>query len=386
MKIFHTADWHIGKIVNAVSMIEDQRYILTKLIEYIDYEMPEVLIIAGDVYDRSIPPVEAVKLLEWFLEECILNRNLKVIMSSGNHDSGERLSFGNAFLKDKGLYIVGDKTGLYERIDIKSIAGDNISFYVMPYLSPFEARHITQSLDIKNADELIKLVASKIKDEMTNDNKNVFVGHGLVMGLEEPEKSDSERPLTLGGLDYISYKNLVDFDYVALGHLHNSQRAGEDHIRYSGSLLKYSFSESQHQKGILCADLMKNEYRFLELEPIRDMRIIKGPIEKLISEEIAIECSREDYIHAILTDRGEIADPISILRSVYPNVLSIERQRYIETEGVDYIPQNRNEKNPIELFSSFFEYIEGSEMDENEKKLIEHIADDALRGDSYEAN
>lgn len=385
MKIIHSADWHLGKLINNVFMTEDQAYILDRLKDRLIETNAEVLIVAGDVYDRSIPPVEAVSLLNAFISDIIETLSIKVIMCSGNHDSSERLSFGSNLLRKKGLYIVGKSEQGYETITLKGKMGETVAFHVIPYMTAFEARQRFDQTDIKSSDDLMAHITDAIKKDMDKTVQNVVVGHGFIVGTEMPEESDSERPLNIGGTDAISFRHLVDFDYVALGHLHNPQKAGREYIRYSGSLLKYSFSENQAQKGIVEVDLKapgEKSVNFISLNPLRDMRVIKGPLEGLTSSEVALEHNNEDYIHAILTDRGALMDPMNTLRSVYPNILSMEIQASEINENVNENLEIRREKDPVNLFDMFHQVIEGTELEDHERTFIEEIVEYAIKGEA----
>ncbi len=384
MKIMHSADWHLGKLINNVFMTEDQAYILEQLKQTLIREKIEVLLIAGDVYDRSIPPVEAVSLLNHFLSEIIETLNIKVIMSSGNHDSSERLSFGAMLLRKKGLYIVGKTELGYETMPLVDKHGTAIDFHVIPFMTAFEARKRFDNPELKTNDDAMAFVLKQVKEKVNRKHLNVVVAHGFIMGTEAPEETDSERPLNIGGTDAISFSHFVDFDYVALGHLHNPQKSGREQIRYSGSLLKYSFSENQVEKGVVKIDLNLDQVpqiEFIPLKPLRDMRVIKGPLDQLISDEIVSEFNHEDYIHAILTDRGELMDPMNTLRSVYPNILSMEKRTENSPKALLEAVDLRREKNPAHLFDLFYTAIEGETLDEVEKTFIKSIVEDAMKGD-----
>ena len=252
MKIIHTSDWHIGKIVNEFSMIEDQKYILNKLIELIEEEQPKVLIIAGDIYDRSIAPVEAVELLNETLSTLIMEKNIKIVAISGNHDSGERLSFGSKILEKQGLYICGRDNELYRHVLIED-DNRNINFYLVPYKDPALVKKLLDNKAIKNHNDAMSETIKNIKENLNKEEINILVSHGYVTmkrndaiesneqkyEIADLEVSESERPLSIGGTDLIDGNLFEDFDYVALGHLHGRQRIGREEMRYSCSLIKY---------------------------------------------------------------------------------------------------------------------------------------------------
>lgn len=390
MKIIHTSDWHIGKIVNEYSMIDDQKYILNKLIELIDEENIDVLMIAGDVYDRSIPPVEAVELLNETLSKLIIDRNVSVLVISGNHDSGERLSFGSKILEKQGLYIAGSDDKLYKKVVLRD-NNQNVNFYLVPYKDPALTKKLLNNKEIRSHNDAMIAVIDKIKEELNENEINILIGHGYVtMKREEAiegndhkyevaelETSESERPLSIGGTDLIDGNIFKDFDYVALGHLHGRQRIGRETMRYSGSLLKYSFSEVKQKKSVAVLDLIDKDINveLKELKPLRDLRIIKGNIEDLICEGRDIEEGKEDYIQAILTDDGELMNPMEKLKSVYPNTMLISRERKKNVSKENTLSKGEfRKKSKIDLFKNFYEiYGSGDYNDKKEAVLIDTI-------------
>lgn len=390
MKIIHTSDWHIGKIVNEYSMIDDQKYILNKLIELIDEENIDVLMIAGDVYDRSIPPVEAVELLNETLSKLIIDRNVSVMIISGNHDSGERLSFGSKILEKQGLYIAGSDDKLYKKVVLRD-NNQNVNFYLVPYKDPALTKKLLNNKEIRSHNDAMIAVIDKIKEELNENEINILIGHGYVtMKREEAiegndhkyevaelETSESERPLSIGGTDLIDGNIFKDFDYVALGHLHGRQRIGRETMRYSGSLLKYSFSEVKQKKSVAVLDLIDKDINIelKELKPLRDLRIIKGNIEDLICEGRNIEEGKEDYIQAILTDDGELMNPMEKLKSVYPNTMLISRERKKNVSKENTLSKGEfRKKSKIDLFKNFYEaYGSGEYNYKKEAVLIDTI-------------
>lgn len=390
MKIIHTSDWHIGKIVNEYSMIDDQKYILNKLIELIDEENIDVLMIAGDVYDRSIPPVEAVELLNETLSKLIIDRNVSVMIISGNHDSGERLSFGSKILEKQGLYIAGSDDKLYKKVVLRD-NNQNVNFYLVPYKDPALTKKLLNNKEIRSHNDAMIAVIDKIKEELNENEINILIGHGYVtMKREEAiegndhkyevaelQTSESERPLSIGGTDLIDGNIFKDFDYVALGHLHGRQRIGRETMRYSGSLLKYSFSEVKQKKSVAVLDLIDKDINIelKELKPLRDLRIIKGNIEDLICEGRDIEEGKEDYIQAILTDDGELMNPMEKLKSVYPNTMLISRERKKNVSKENTLSKGEfRKKSKIDLFKNFYEaYGSGEYNYKKEAVLIDTI-------------
>jgi len=394
MKIIHTGDWHIGKIVNEFSMIEDQRFVLEELIEIIKEEKPDAIVIAGDLYDRSIPPVEAVELLNDVFNRILLELKVPILAIAGNHDSSERLSFASEILSKNNLYIAG----LFDK-NIKTITiereEEKLNFFLLPYADPKEVKHIYQDEEIQTHDDAMRKVIEVINENLNKDENNILIAHGYVTFMSEEalntEKneenkraglqiSSSERPLSIGGTDLINGSHFDSFNYTALGHLHGPQKVGSDKIRYSGSILKYSFSEVNHKKGIAVVEINKTgevSVRHKELKPRRDMRIIKGPINELIKPEVYIRDNVEDYIYAILTDEEELIDPITKLRAVYPNIMGLHREEGREKEeSKTSAAIGFQNKSKVKLFEEFYESITGRKLTENKLSLITEIVED----------
>lgn len=397
MKIIHTGDWHIGKIVNEFSMIEDQRYILKELVKFIKEEKPDALIIAGDVYDRSIPPVEAVELLNDVFEEILIDNGVKILAIAGNHDSGERLSFGSSILEKHGLYIVGNREDEVKKVIIEK-DNEKFNFYLIPYIEPGVLRKKYENKNIKNHNDAMKFIVDSIEKHMNKAEVNIAVAHGYItLNREEALKvqdndkykaaeieiSESERPLSIGGTDLIDGNIFNDFDYVALGHLHGRQKVGRESIRYSGSLLKYSFSEVNHKKGVTVVEIDdKNNIRIRqkELIPLRDMRTIRGPIDDLIEAARQCEEGREDYIQAILTDKGELIDPIGKLRAVYPNVMLLRKEEGNSVlDSLTAASEGYKSKSEIDLFKEYYERLGNGEFSKEKEDVIIDIIKEAMK-------
>lgn len=397
MKIIHTGDWHIGKIVNEFSMIDDQRYILNELIKLINLEKPDVLIIAGDIYDRSIPPVEAVDLLNEVFSKILIDNKVKIIAISGNHDSGERVSFGSKILEKEGLYIQGIIEDEIKSIRIDDEEG-NVNFYMIPYVDPAILRRKFNNPEIRNHNDAMKAVINRIKPSLNENERNIVVTHGYVTykrkdaidkdgeslyELADLEVSDSERPLSIGGTDLIDSDNFDCFDYVALGHLHGRQKVGREEIRYSGSLMKYSFSEINHKKGVVIIEIDGNKkinIRQEELRPKRNMRIIRGPLDELIKAGLEDCSNREDYIQAILTDEGEIIDPIGKLRSAYPNIMILKREEKKDIgTSLTAASKGYKSKTELELFEEYYDRLGSGEFTEEKKEVIRNVVNEVFR-------
>lgn len=389
MKIIHTGDWHIGKIVNEFSMIEDQRFILQQLIKVIEDEKPQALVIAGDLYDRSIPPVEAVELLDEVFSKILLQLKTPILAIAGNHDSAERLSFGSKLFTDSGLHIAGVLDKEVKKVLLND-GQEDFCFYLVPYKDPREVRALLQDEEIKCHDSAMKKIIDLIKGTMTEGEKSVLVAHGYVSFISEAaadseqenipielETSDSERPLSIGGTDLINARHFECFNYTALGHLHGPQRVGSDRMRYSGSLLKYSFSEKDHKKGVSIVEIdSKGEVAVTnkELIPRRDMRVIRGPLKELIAPEVYSQNNVEDYIYAILTDEEDLMDPISKLRAVYPNIMGLHRESgQVREDSKTAASSDYKTKSKLLLFEEFYESIAGKQLTEEKLSIVKEI-------------
>ncbi|SCJ97535.1 Nuclease sbcCD subunit D [uncultured Clostridium sp.] len=391
MKIIHTGDWHIGKIVNEFSMIEDQKFYLDRLIELLEEEKPDVFIIAGDIYDRSVPPAEAVELLDNVLSKIILELNIPVLAISGNHDSPERLSFGSKLLKDKGLYIEGMFNKEIKKVTIEDEFG-NVNFYLLPYVDPAKVRLVYKIDHIRTYDDAMKFLIGELEKDINRDERNVLITHGYVtFNIEDNENkgdlelSDSERPLSIGGTDLIDGKNFDLFNYVALGHLHGPQKVGGNRIRYSGSLLKYSISECRQKKSIPVIELNIDgdvEVELREIPVLRDMRVIEGPLDTLIDRDTHSGDNLNDYVFVNLTDEGEVIDAISKLRAVFPNVMGLKMLNATvrDSDSRTSASGNFREKPMTELFSDFYLSIKGKSMDDERVEVFNKILEESKRG------
>ncbi len=391
MKIIHTGDWHIGKVVNEFSMIEDQKFYFEQFIEMIKRECPDAIVIAGDIYDRSVPPAEAVELLDQIFNKIVLELKIPILAIAGNHDSAERLSFGSRMLSDRGLYIAGLLEEKVKKVTLTDQDG-MVNFYLLPYADPAKVRMVLKNEDIKNHDDAMKAIIEQIKQDFNEDERNVLIGHGYVTYSYEDkehrgnlEVCDSERPLSIGGTDLINAKDLDIFNYVALGHLHGAQKVGSDKIRYSGSILKYSISEYRQNKSVTKVELDKGgnvEVELLQVPALRDLRVIRGPIAELTNKEVHEGTNLNDYVFVELTDEGEILDAISKLRAVFPNVMGLKMVNSINNRGISKTAADENfrEKSMEELFEEFYQNIKGKEMDEGRIKEVQNILENIERG------
>lgn len=383
MKIIHTGDWHIGKIVNEFSMLEDQKYILEQLMSVIEKEKPDALVVSGDIFDRSIPPVEAVELVDEVFNRVVLELKTPVLAVSGNHDSAERLSFASRILTKNGLHITGIYDGTVRCISLSDNTGP-VNFYLLPYTDPRMVRHLHQDNSISTHDDAMKKILENISLSLDSEQRNIMITHGYITYLgEQAETCDSERPLSVGGADVVSSTYFNIFNYTALGHLHSPQRVGADNIRYSGSLMKYSLSEVSQKKGLYIVDVDSTgstAANFVELTPKRDMRIIKGPLSELINPANYMDANQEDYVYAILTDKGELMDPISKLRAVYPNIMGLSKENVnARKNSKTAASEGYKVKSKLTLFNEFYCAMEGEAPGEEAAAVMERIIGEVER-------
>ena len=377
MKILHLSDLHIGKIVLEQSMLDDQKYMLNQIIEKIKEEKIELVLISGDIYDRGVPPSDAVTVLNNFLKTLIKDLHLKVCVIAGNHDSKERLNFGSEIFKSDGLYISSIYNGNIDKVELEDEYG-KLNIYMLPYIKPVEVRkYFEEDIDISSYHNTIKEVISR--ENINEDERNIILSHQFVTaGGVEPEKSDSET-LYLGGTENVDVSCYDKFDYVALGHIHGPQRIGRDTARYAGTILKYSFSEVNQNKVLTVLDFKEKEnldISFIPLKPLRDMRVIKGPIEELTKEENYSKTNREDYIRAIITNEEQVYDAIGQLKKIYPNVLrlDIENSRVsINSETKLSDLDNIKKKDEVELFNEFYKYQNNLDLNEMQLEIIKNV-------------
>ncbi|MBS5854507.1 MAG: exonuclease SbcCD subunit D [Clostridium sp.] len=376
MKILHLADLHLGKILQEQSLIEDQEYMLKEIINIIKVEKVQVLLISGDVYDRSVPPTEAVNLLDDFLKTLIKELKIKVFIISGNHDSKDRLGFGNKIFEDEGLYIESRYTGILKKVKLEDKYGP-LNIYMLPFIKPVEVKKFFEDDLENNYDLAINKIIEK--EEIDKSERNIIMVHQFVTaGNVKPERTESE-VLSLGGIENVDVSNFKSFDYVAIGHVHRPQKIGRDTARYAGTILKYSFSEINHNKSIPIIDIKEKgniTINLLPLKPLRDMREIKGPIEELIKEENYKEGNLEDYIKAIITNEEPVYDAIGKIKKIYPNTLKLEIQNsktINKNEEQNINLEELKKKSELELFSDFYKLQNNLELNEEQKEIVKNI-------------
>lgn len=382
MKIFHTADWHLGKLVQGVYMTEDQRYSLEQFIEAIKANQPDVVIIAGDLYDRAVPPTEAIHLLNETLDTIVLELGVPVLAIAGNHDSPSRLNFGSKLMGKNGYHIVGQLTEDLEPVILHDEHGE-IYFHLIPYCDPSIVRTIFNDDEVRTHNDATRKIVEQITKKMDQSVRHIFVGHAFVTpsGEEQENTSESERPLSIGGAEYVDAHHFEKFHYTALGHLHQAHYVGNETIRYAGSILKYSISEEHHNKGFNIVDMDEAGQITIDkrsLIPRRDMRTVETTLEELLTHPI-----NHDYVFVILTDETPILSPMEKVRSVYPNALHIERKNYfIANEDQDVAQIERTQLSDLELFKAFYKEVKGMEATEETEDIFKEILDELLINES----
>ena len=379
MKILHLGDLHLGKRVNEISMIEDQKFILDQIVTLVKEEKIDVILLCGDIYDKAIPTIEAIHLLDEFLEE-LSDLKVKVLMISGNHDSSERLSFGRNLFKRSNLYIASQFNQEIEKITIKE-DGYNINFYMLPFVKPAYINHVLK-IQTETYEECFKHLMEQVK--INEDETNILLAHQFVtVGKNSPELSDSETS-SLGGIDNIDYRLFDAFDYVALGHIHKPQAMGREMVRYAGSILKYSFSEIRKDKQATILTISKNKQISLShhlLKPLRDMREMECSLESLLKRKCEIG-NEEDYMHVILTDEEQILDAIGKVRTDYPNVMQISfknRRHMMQYETIQMKENQIADQNPMELFEQFYKMQNHIDLDEKRAQMAISIFEEVIR-------
>ena len=381
MRFMHLGDLHFGKVINGFSMIEDQAYVLEQIKNYIQEYKPDALLLAGDIYDRSVPPAKAVALYSNFLKEVLIKLNTPVLAVAGNHDGSDLLNFGHELFEAANYYVAGNYSKEIKKVTLHDAVGP-VNFYLLPFADYAVVREAMADKNIKSLEEAMH--ATLKQTDLDNEARNVLVTHAYVSSGEEMLETESEKKLVIGGKESVSVALFEAFNYVALGHLHRSQKVKFSNIRYSGSLLKYSFSEEKDKKSMLMIDmnaLGEVETKFLPIQPRRDLRTIRGNLNEVLTLEN--ELSKEDYLRVILTDEGEIVEPMAKLRQIYPNIMLLE----IERNSKEFFKQSnlskeeRLKKTPEQLFADFYEFHRGEPLNEKGTQVIEHLLNQLTRNE-----
>ncbi|MFA9381077.1 MAG: exonuclease SbcCD subunit D [Acetanaerobacterium sp.] len=375
MRIVHIADLHLGKSLFDFSLISDQRAWLASLVTLLRAQKADALVIAGDVYQRSVPSTEAVGLLDDFLSEVVRDVGIPVLMIAGNHDSGERLGFASRLFEQGGLFVAGALSKSPKTVTLPDAFGE-VTFVLLPYFEPYPIRRLYDDNSIKTCNDAFARIAREGLSQLDYTKRNVLVAHGF-FGRDAAlaRFSDSER--SVGGTDLVDSSLVERFDYVALGHLHAPQTAGAAHIRYAGSPLKYSLSEATQHKSVTIIDLnAKGDVRVQSeiIPPAHDLRIVTGTLRELTDKALQEKQRLDDYVYAVITDKNEVYGAMDKLRAVFPNVVGLKRMSD-ETGGAGTFATGAQiaRKTPDELFASFYRDMLGEDITPARAKIIHEV-------------
>ncbi|WBY02825.1 exonuclease SbcCD subunit D [Ramlibacter tataouinensis] len=377
MKFLHTADWHLGRWFHGSSLLDDQHHVLQQLVALAADEQVDAVVIAGDVYDRAVPPADAVALLGEVLEQLIVGHGIPVILIAGNHDSAERIGFSSRILERQGLFVRGT-LGHFAPVVLGE--GDaRVAFHPLPYVEPTFARALPGGEAVNDHASAMAHVLAQLRAAFEPGRRNVLVGHAFVAGGSE---SESERPLSVGGSGAVPADSFAGFDYVALGHLHRPQPVGSARIRYSGSLLKYSFQEADHAKSVSVVRMGADggcEVTEHRLSARRDVRVIRGTLQQLL-EARDHNGPRDDYLSAHLTDPGPVFDPMGRLREAYPQLMEIRFARHEQPAGgAASAARDHRRLAPADLFQGFWRDVQGRELAPDHLRAFEGCAQPVIR-------
>ena len=378
MKLLHIGDLHLGRSLNEFSLIEDQRYMLDQIAEIAAREQVQGILIAGDVYDKSIPSEEAVNLLDAFLNQ-LAGLGIEVYMISGNHDSDDRLEYGSRLFERSGIHIAGVYDGRVRCFSPCDEYGP-LHIWLLPFVKASTVKHYHPEAEIANYDQAVKAALADLK--LNPAERNVMVAHQFVIGTRSPELGGSENAsvAAVGDVEMIHADTFAAFDYVALGHIHSPQKVGRETVRYCGSMLKYSLSEISNHKSVPLITFgeagKEPEVKLIPLSPLREMRHLTGPMKELLNPE-HVE-NPGDYIYATLTDEDTILDAISALRNAYPNILKLDyKNSHSRETGDTEFNLVTEEKTFEEVISEFYEMQYGCPISERELAIMKELAEEA---------
>ena len=371
MRILHTSDWHIGRQFHNVSLLEDQRHVLQQIVDVAKSESADVVIVAGDIYDRAVPPAAAVSLVDEVFNQLINHLGIPVIVIAGNHDGPQRLGFASRQLAKANLYIAGPLQAEPQSIVLQDKHGD-VVFYPIPYADPATVRDVFADNAIRTHNQGMEQIIQALPTH--KKQRSVAIAHCFVAGGVD---CDSERPLSVGGSDQVSPLHFKDFNYVAMGHLHRQQQQGVETVRYSGSPLKYSFSEEQHEKSITIVDLDamgQCDIKHIPLNALRDMRSISGALDDII-RDAKKDPNVNDYLLISLTDTHAILDPMGKLRAAYPNVLHLERPGLMAAKPQQLVHRDLMKKGELSMFKDFYKQTLDETLGGEQEKILSELLD-----------
>lgn len=379
MKFIHTADWHLGRLFHGVHLTDDQRHVLLQFVDLVKTEKPDAILIAGDIYDRAVPPPEAVELLDEVLSKLVIDLKVLVVVIAGNHDSPNRLHFGSRLFAERRLHVTGTLPRECNPVVIHDDGGP-IHIYALPYAEPAFVRRCLEDEEVIDHGSAMRKLTDRLRSARTNGERRILMAHAFVSG---GSASESERPLSVGGAGTVDSCCFKGFHYVALGHLHRPQQVGQEAVHYCGSLLKYSFDESEQTKGICIVEMDATgtcNMRMVPLSPRRDVRRIHGTMQELLQASTEGSAGG-DYLEVTLTDEGPVLDAIGRLRKVYPNVMSIQRPALDQVRLSSDRPNVRG-RSERELFQSFFTQVTASALTAEQEQAFIAIVDGMEREDS----
>ena len=370
VKFLHTADWHIGRKLQGKDLLEDQQYVMNNLISKIDEIKPDFLIIAGDLYDRSVPSKEATTLLQELLVKINIECNIPIFAISGNHDSRERLGIGEAWFSKHKFYLHTRLNQAFDKITI-----EDTDIYLLPYFEPFEAREYFEDATLTTHNSATKRVIDEIYKNIDMSKTNILVAHTFVSGGLE---TDSEREISVGTVENVAVGIFEKFDYVALGHLHNPNAIKEKRIKYSGSPMAYSFSEATQTKGMRLVELTKEIFteEFISLEQKRKLHNISTTYEEIFTKVFQqnFDC-KNDYFSMELSGMEGVTDPLPRIKEYYPNTLILKQKRNNNSDSEIKFDKEMLTKSPLELIEGFYNEQTGSELTVGQKRVLVNIID-----------
>lgn len=377
MKLMHLSDLHLGKRLNEFSLLEDQSFILQQLVELVRSEQPDCVLLAGDIYDKPVPPAEAVTLFDDFLNK--LAQLTTVCVTSGNHDSAERLAFGAQLMREGGVHFCGLYTGEPQCVTLQDAYG-SVHIYLLPFLKPAHVRHClppTEAEQVTTYHEALRCAVERL--HINAAERNVLVAHQFVTGAQ----TAGSEAVNVGGVDNIGAEVFAAFDYTALGHIHRAQNVGSERVRYSGTPLKYSFAEWQQEKSVTLVELGEKgsvSVTALPLAPLRDLRKLRGSYEELMSREFYDELPKDsdgllrDFYHLTLTDEEDVPDAVQKLRSVYKNLLQLEYDnKRTRTDNAIEGAERVVEKSPLELMEEFYQLQNNQTLSEKQRAYLQGL-------------
>lgn len=378
MKFMHLSDLHLGKHLHEFSLLEDQRYILSEILQMVDREKPDGILLAGDIYDKSVPSTEAVALLDDFLFQ-LSQRGFPVFIISGNHDSPERLSFGSRLMKHSGIYLAPVYSGTVSPLTLEDTFGP-VRIYLLPFLKPAHVRKAFPDKEINSYTDALRTAIDSM--EINPGIRNLLITHQFVTGA----KCGGSEEISVGGSDNVDASVFEPFDYVALGHIHNPQSVGRDTIRYSGSPLKYSFSEARRQKSVTIVEMREKgniSIRLLPLFPLRELIELRGSYEELTFRGFYEGTTYpKDYVRITLTDEEDIPDVIRKLRTIYHNLMELSYDNKRTRAGALSDPEEDiQQKSPLELFDEFYAAQNGQPMSQQQREYTQALMERIWEGE-----